>query len=260
MATNDPLPAGPAMRSMGNAYTGVNASWWNLFHNPAGIAGVRQIQGGFFAEQRYLLSQLNNGAAGVVLPFHEIHTAALSFSSFGYQKYQDSRIALSYGVRVLEKVNLGLTGAWNMTAIQDYGSNGAFTLDAGAIIETSSKVSVGFRVYNATQSYIRKEQEEVIPTVFNAGIAWKPSEKILICADLEKTLMFAPSLRGGVQYQINEILIARFGIQTRPSLVSLGMGCRINKFQLDLGAGYDLRLGLSPVIGIRYPVSGGKDE
>ena len=50
---------------------GVRGSFWNLWANPAGIAGVESMEAGVFFERRFLLNKLNFGTAGFVMPFKQ---------------------------------------------------------------------------------------------------------------------------------------------------------------------------------------------
>ena len=63
--------AGARRVGLGFAYTGVRGDFWSLFMNPAGIAGIQQMEVGAFIERRFLLNEINYGTLGFVTPLKQ---------------------------------------------------------------------------------------------------------------------------------------------------------------------------------------------
>jgi hypothetical protein len=78
-AGGEQQPIGARRLSLGNAYTAVKGDYWAMYANPAGLVGMKEMKAGVFVERRFLLNQLNHGAAGFAMPFKERHAAGIQF-------------------------------------------------------------------------------------------------------------------------------------------------------------------------------------
>lgn len=238
---------------LGNAYVGVWGDFWSLYHNPAGISGLESIQIGAYVERRFSLKELTYGSAGVVFPFATTQAAGLDFSSFGFDAYRENRIGLAYAINVFEVLSIGTKINYANVNILDHGSTGTFFLDIGLNTAITDQISLGFSAYNISRSRILTQaSEEAIPTVFTVGIAYNPSNKVLIVADIQKDIDHPVSFRGGIEYEIIPILKARMGVSTEPLTWNAGIGVVVQSLNVDLAFGYHERLGYTPHISLSY--------
>lgn len=251
-AGNGNQPAGARRISLGNAYTGVRADFWSLFANPAGIAGIGGMQAGVYMERRFLLEELNYGAAGFVMPFMERHYAGFDFSGFGFGTYNEARLGLTYATTILDRLSLGAKLNYTRTSILGYGASAALFVDAGLIARISDDFSVGFRVFNANQADIKRQIEERIPTTLDLGLAYQASDKVLIVADIEKQVNFPTSFRGGVEYAFLKNFKARVGASTQPVTINAGIGLSLKSFDVDFANSYHEYLGYTPSLSLNY--------
>lgn len=250
-------PTGARTISLGNAYVGVRSDFWSLFHNPASISGIGQLEAGAYLTRRFNLKELTYGSAGVVLPFREQHTAGLSFSSFGFDAYRESRLGLTYATNVLDIFSIGAQLNYASVNIANYGSAAAFYVDIGVNTALSEELSIGFSAANVNRAKILTETgEEDIPTLFTAGLAYQPSEKVLIVADVQKDVDHEVSFRGGVEYALIPILKARIGMSNQPLTWNAGFGLALKNFDLDFAFGYHEQLRYSPHISLHYRFGG----
>lgn len=250
----EPSPAtGARAISLGHAYVGVWGDYWSLYHNPAGIAGVESVQLGAYVERRFNLRELTYGSAGAVLPIFSRQAVGLDVSSFGFDAYRENRVGASYAINVLEVLSLGVKLNYSNLNIAQYGSTSAFSLDVGLNTALTDQLSVGFHAYNISQSRIVGESfEEDMPTVFTAGVAYQPSEKVLVVVDVQKDVDHPTSFRGGVEYAFAPSLAARVGVSTEPLTWNLGLGLSLKQLQLDAAFGYHERLGYTPHISMSF--------
>lgn len=252
----DPAPAtGARAISLGRAYVGVGGDFWSLYHNPAGIAGISQMQVGAFFEQRFFLQELTYGGAGFVAPFAEQQAFGLSISSFGFSSYRENLASLSYGIRVFEKVSFGASVHFANIAITDYGSGMALFANVGLRYEINEQLSLGVSAYNVNRARLRTQTgEDYIPTQLTAGIAYQPSEKVMIVADVQKDIDHPISFRGGIEYALLPSLKIRTGVSTEPLTYNIGFGLEYQRVQLDVAFGVHEQLGLSPFLSLAYPI------
>lgn len=250
-------PTGARTISLGNAYVGMRSDFWALFHNPAGISGLGQIEGGAYLTRRFNLKELTYGSAGVVLPFREHHTAGLAFTSFGFEAYQETRLGLTYATTVLDIFSIGAQLNYASINIANYGSSAAFYVDIGVNTMLSDELSLGFSAANVNRARIMTETgEEDIPTLFTAGLAYQPSEKVLLVADVQKDVDHAVSFRGGVEYAIIPALKARLGMSNQPLTWNAGFGLALKNLDIDFAFGYHEQLRYSPHISLHYRFGG----
>ncbi len=206
-AGGDAQVAGARRVGLGFAYTAVRADFWSLFMNPAGIAGIQQMEVGAFAERRFLLQQLNYATIGFATPFKNgKHFAGLDVTAYGFNGYSESRVGLTYATTLFERLSLGAKVNYTRFSIPNYGAKAALYADVGINCILSKHINVGFRIFNASRSELQRDQDEKIPTTLDAGLAYKVSDKVLIVADVEKQVNFPISFRGGVEYAIAKFL------------------------------------------------------
>lgn len=260
MAGGGDQPTGARRIALGNAFTGVYGDVWSSFSNPAALTGLESIAGGLHAERRFLVNKLNYGSFAAAVPFKERHVAGLDFSGFGFAGYSESRIGLSYAAKVIENFSIGVRANYSTISIENYGSASALFVDAGLHARVSEELSVGFRVYNANQGELRREISERIPTILSVGAAWKVSDKVLLVGDLEKSVDFPFSVRGGLEYAFIKNFKARIGVQTAPVIVSAGLGFNIKGVDIDFANSYHQNLGYTPHFTLSYRFNRGRNE
>lgn len=251
---NEPGTAvGARSASLGQAYTSVRGDFWSLFHNPAGITGTEAFSLGAYVERRFLLTELTYGYAGAVLPFADNQAAGISVGSFGFSAYRSNHAALTYGITVLDKISIGARANYTSLNIQDYGGTSSFYVDVGVHTQVTKSVSVAFTVYNANRASLESQNGvEIIPTVLSAGLAYQPTEKVTILADVQKDIDHPLSFRGGIEYEIVPALHARVGMSTEPLTLTAGLGVNWKQFQLDLAFAYHEQLGYTPHFSLTY--------
>ena len=257
-AGNESQPTGARKIALGNAYTGVGSDFWALYSNPAGLAGLDQMQAGVHFERRFLLSQLNYGAFGFAAPFKKKHIVAVDGSGYGFASYSEMRAGLTYATTVLERVNLGAKLNYTQTSILQYGSAGTFYLDLGVNTSLTENLNVGFHVFNANRAYIKKEIQEQVPTILSLGVAYNVSDKVLWVADVEKHINYQVAFKTGIEYKFHEKFCARAGMNTYPVSFHAGAGINLKNLQVDIANSYYLDgVGYSPQLSLSYRFGSG---
>lgn len=247
------MSTGARAAALGHAFTGVRGDFWALYHNPAGIAGTEAIQLGLHVERRFLLEELNYGSAGVVAPFAENQAIGLQVGSFGFDAYRENQLALSYGITLLDRISMGVRANYAGINISDQGATETYFVDVGINTAINDQLSLGFQAYNVNQAKLPTQAfEEPLPQVFSLGLAYEPSEKVLLVADVHKDLDFATSYRGGVEYQAADFFLFRLGISNEPLTWNAGFGLVFGGYTLDAAFGFHERLGYTPYLSMSY--------
>ena len=255
-AGGDNQPIGGRRISLGNAYTGVRGDFWSLYANPAGLAGMKDMQAGVFFERRFLLKELNLGTAAFAMPFKTRHVAGINFGGFGFGGYSETNVAASYAVALLDKLSLGVKMNYLRASIMGYGATGALIVDAGINAQIAKGLTIGFSGYNINQARLNATQidgnKDQIPSTLSLGMAYQASDKVLLVADVEHQVNFPTSFRGGVEYAILPILKARVCAGSAPVYFNAGLGLQIKNLDIDWANSYHQVLGYTPSLSLSY--------
>lgn len=254
-AANDPPPAvGARAIALGHAYQGIRGDYWSLYHNPAGISGVSTISAGAYVVRRFNLKELTSGSAGLVIPFLEGgHTLGIDLTTFGFSAYRENRIGLTYATSLLDKVSIGVKLNYASLAIANYGSQSSLYVDIGVNSQISPQLSLGFTATNVNRAKLGQDPAtEDLPSVVTAGLAYQPSDRVILVADVQKDVDHPLSIRGGIEYYLNDYVIARVGVRNEPVSWQAGFGLVKDDMQIDFAFGYTDRLGYSPHISVSY--------
>lgn len=252
-AIDPPLSIGAKSAALGHAYVGVRGDFWSLFHNPSGIAGLQSPSFGLHVERRFQLKELTYAAAGLALPFTDQQAVGIQFSTFGFSAYRETQVAGTYAISLFERFSLGAKVNYAGISIQDYGNSSAIFVDVGINTALSNELSVGISAYNVNRARIKTTTlEEDLPTQLSVGIAYKPSDKVLFVADVQKVIDQPESFRGGIEYQLVDILAIRLGVSSEPLTWNTGIELALNNLALDVTFGYHERLGFTPYLSLGY--------
>ncbi len=261
VAQSEPPAYGARAVGLGNAFVGVKGEFWSLFHNPAGIGGIEHPEGGVFFEQRYLLSEINNGGLGFVYPFADRQAAGLQIYSVNVSTYSENRVGLSYGIEIFEKLSLGAQINYKSFQIEEFGSANAFFIDIGMNIQITPDLTLGFTGSNVNRVRLEAQTlREDLATRITAGMAYRPTDKVMFVADIQKEVDRNVSFRGGVEYFISDIIVARLGMSNEPLTLNGGFGLVYNRFRLDATLAFHERLGYTPHISLSYQMGKQQEE
>ena len=250
----DPTPSdGARPLSLGGTFSGVKAAFWSMFHNPAGLSGLESAQAGVSLERRYLLAQLNQGSAAFAMPFSDKQAFGLAVQSFGFSGFRESDVQGTYAIEILDKIRFGATLHYASLQIQDYGSGSVLYADVGLQAQVNDEISVGFSAFNVNRAKLETlNGDEFMPTIVSAGIAYQPTEKVMVVADVQKDIDHPLSFRGGVEYKIVPEFTIRSGVSTEPLSLNAGFGLQLSQFKLETAFRLQERLGFTPHLSLSF--------
>ncbi|MFN0204559.1 MAG: hypothetical protein ACKVTZ_23790 [Bacteroidia bacterium] len=252
-AGNDIAVSGGRTLSLGRAYTAVRGDVWALSYNPASIAFAPHVQVGMFTERRFMMKELTFGNFSAVVPFKGNHAVGLEAGSFGFAGYRETKVSAAYAIHFQKVISIGTKFNFLNTNIENIGSVAAFSVDLGLNARISNTLTMGASASNVTLTkFKRLNRQQPIPTVFTAGIAYTPSDKILIVADVQKDIAYPVSLRGGIEYKINQIVRARMGVSSAPLTLNAGIGVEWKSLAFDFSNSLHEKLGYTPAFSLSY--------
>ena len=245
---------GTGVRSNGLANASVAFTDLNsIFNNQAGLANLKETGFLLAAEQRFLLADLSSFGAGFAQPTRS-GTFGLSVHYFGFESYNESKIGLAYGRKLMEKLSVGVQFDVLNTRISEYGSKTLFTFEVGLQAELIENLLVGIHIYNPVRLEII--EDEFLPSVFRAGATYTASKKLMLHTELEKDFDFPFVFKAGIEYALAKELWLRLGVQTNPTALSFGLGYQFQKgLRIDFATNYHQDLGFTPSLGVGFELN-----
>lgn len=250
-AANDNYPFGGRAAGMGNASVTLY-DFWAISHNQAGLSRLEKMAAGVYFENRFLVEELSFGAGAFVLPTRS-GVFGVSFTYFGFDLYNETKVGIAYGREFGERLSTGLQLNYHHTGIgEDYGNKGNITFELGVIYHILPQLSIGAHLFNPTRARISDFADERIPTIFKTGLAYEFSDRVMVILEAEKSVNLDPVLKAGIEYHITDPVYLRGGIGTNPMTNAFGFGLEQGNLNIDLATSYHHILGYSPQISFIY--------
>ncbi len=247
-----PQNAGARGAAMGNAaltFTDINAA----YVNQAGLAFLEELSFGVYGERRFLAEGLNSFLFAAAYPNEKIGTFGLTVNYFGYNNYNEQKIGLAYARKLAQNISLGVQLDYLGTRIPQYGAASTFTFEIGLLAKLNEQFSIAAHTYNPIHAQVAGLDR--LPSLVNIGLAYQPSEKVLLIAELEKDIYDFPLMgKFGVEYRPIHALSVRVGVQAaaEATQMSFGLGLYLQSLCIDIATSYHQVLGFTPSFGLSY--------
>ncbi|MBF9222229.1 PorV/PorQ family protein [Hymenobacter ruricola] len=268
---NGPGVRGARAAGLSNASVALSGEVWSMGNNVAGISEIQQPTVGFYAENRYFSAALNVGALTVALPLGRQPSAAppadgtaapqvvapaartwarhgvVAFEAqrFGGTLYNETRAGVGYGYR-FGQISLGARVDMLQVSIEGLGSRRVALGTLGGQIEIlPNRLTFGASLYNLSQTKLASYQDERVPTVLKAGLAYRPNAQVTLLVETEKDVERDANFKAGLEYRPVPVLAARLGLATLTEQASAGIGVAAGAFQIDYAAAFQQALGFS---------------
>jgi hypothetical protein len=225
---------------------------WAVFHNQAGLIGVKEFSAGVFFQNNFLLTELSTRGAAIALPVGD-GVFGLAVRNFGYSLYNEGTYGLAYARKLSESLSVGVQINYlNMRIAEDYGTRSTFVVAGGFQYRAGEHVSIAGHLYNPSRSQLTEFNDERIPTLLSGAVQYTFSDRTFMVGQVVKEVDKPASFRFGVEYRLVDRLLLRAGAGTEPTQTSFGLGIDLNQFRIDLGSGYNNILGYIPQISLSY--------
>jgi len=246
------LTAEPSVRAngMGNAYTAADGDVFGAYYNPAHTVKTAKI--GFVFQRGY--ADDNTGAVGIALPMGPFQLGLSTlyydggnmdlYSPGGYLgsvKAEKDYVGLVSLACKMGPLSLGVNGKYVREELFEAVSAGAFTGDAGILLETPL-INLGAAAQNLTGGFNFGNEMENFRKTLRAG-AYKQfgGDALSLSAafDLVKTDGMELSKRLGAEVSIAKLIALRGGYQfgasggSQNGAVAFGFGARLGALAVD---------------------------
>jgi hypothetical protein len=248
--------------ALGNAAATLSNEVWATTNNAAGLGTLTRPTAGAYLENRYLIASLNVAAVAVALPLGVVEPAAggqparasrgvvgAEVQRFGGALYNEIRLGGAYGYR-LGAVSIGGRLDVLQVSFQDLGSRRTVAASLGGQADVVPGLTFGVYLYNLNQARLANYQDERVPTVLRAGLAYRPSKQVLLLAETEKDIEHDAGLKAGLEYLPLPAVAIRAGYASLSRQTTGGVGIKAGSFQFDYAAGWHSALGLSQFLSV----------
>lgn len=216
---------------------------WSLLNNIGGLAKVKKISTAFAYEISPALPGANRIAAVINSPVRTIGTAGVSFFRFGDDLYNEHVISGGFSNQ-FGIASLGVKVNYIQYRAEGFGTKNTWSLNFGGIAQLTPKISIGMYITNLNQPKISTQDNERIPASLTAGVSFKPTDKVLLLAEVKKDLEYAATIKGALEYTIHKKVFFRTGFNLQPHAGFFGIGFLTRRLKIDYGLQYNSVIGL----------------
>jgi len=222
----------------------------SLFNNPAGIHDLTTLH--FLSGYRLnYIPVLSSVYCGIIYPLHAV-ALGLSLSKEGDEVYNKTELAFSVA-HSIGNTRLGIRINYRQYGLQGIGRKGMLVMDIGGITKLAKNLFLGATLFNPFLSKI--SNEEITPAFLRLGIRYQPQSYLAIISAIEKKISLPARISLGIEYDVMEKIIVRFGVKQQPITLHGGFGIRWNRVALDYGVEKHPQLGFRQDISIYYSLN-----
>jgi len=225
-AQNGRYDLGSRANAMGNASVTLEDGW-SMFNNIGALARIEETKAVVTYQNKYGIPQFNTFGGGFVKPMFN-GVVGLGVFRFGDDIFNEQKINLGFS-----NPSLGLNVNYLQYNIEGVGSRGVLMLDFGGLATITEEFVFGAQVTNINQAKLSPFTGEKVPTIMTAGLSYRPSQSLMLNAEVEKDLDFDAYFKFGLEYEIIKRLNMRTGLVTEPFESSFGIGFKPSAFDID---------------------------
>ncbi len=223
---------------------------WALTNNIAGLARTEHATAAFAYHAIPSFKFFNRMAAVFAVPV-KTGVAGAGVFRFGDDLYNEQLLSLGFA-NTFGLASLGLKLNYVQYHAEGMGVSRAFTVSFGGLATLTEQLSFGAHILNVNQPVINEWTGERIPTRLTAGLAFKPSEKVTLTAEIEKDLEYAATWKSALEYWVFRKIAFRTGFNLHPGTGFFGLGFKSRRFDLDYAMQFSDPFGLSHQASITY--------
>jgi hypothetical protein len=242
---------GARAAGLGNT-TSLLSDGWAVFNNPGGLAEAKDTRALFGYQLYDRLEGLSTFGAGWIQP-SAAGTFGLAAFHFGDDLYNESNLSLT-AANTFGIASLGGRINYLQYNVDGFGRKGLMVVDFGGIATLTPLIKVGMYVTNLTQTRLSEFEDERIPTLMRAGVAFLPSSQVSLMAEVEKDILYRPVTKIGLEYTIVNQVHLRTGVQVTPFQGSFGLGYHGNRLGFDYAIQHTQNLGYLHQIGVALKI------
>jgi len=128
----------------------------------------------------------------------------------------------------------------------------ALSVSFGGISTLTPVLRVGAHIVNINQPVVNDLTREKMATRLIVGLAYQPSDKLILSGEIEKDLAFPSTLKAGLEYHPLDKVAFRTGFHLHPQAGFFGLGFEARKFLLEYAIAFGELPGMSHQATVTY--------
>ncbi|MCK5782475.1 MAG: hypothetical protein KAH10_07770 [Flavobacteriales bacterium] len=247
---------GARPQALANA-TGASISFWSLIKNPSNLVFTDRTSIGFDVKNNFMIKELSSATLAMIIPIRNTGNISFYFQRFGYEIYNENKIAISYSNRISEYASAGVQLSDNLQYIRTAETseiNHAISFNINLFAKLNNSIHLATH-YSFEKTYT-KESDNI--QELSLALSWFPIKELNLLLEATKIRQSDISLRGGIEYSIINKVFARVGVSSTPMNVSLGIGMVFKSISIDISASHNQYLGTGSSISGNYNFIGTK--
>ena len=221
------------------------SDFWSIQNNPAGMADYKVFGSGLSYENRFLMKELSFYNTALVIPV-KIGTFGLSFSRFGFEKYNENNLALAYARAFSPYFKMGLKLDYLLFKFSDeYAKRRTATFEIGIQSNITDDLCIGAYLFNPINVKLKTIHNERIPVIFRFGLSYYVTKDFLMTSEVEYETEKKLDYRFGIEYHTLKEFYIRAGIYTNPATATFGVGYTLSRVVIDISTTLNQRTGVS---------------
>jgi len=237
-------------RALGGSYSALSGDAAGVHYNPAGLVDLPgiDVQASTFDPWGAAFARVSELAAA--MPTERWGTFGVGYSDFKV-RYQDvtlsveRTVTLSHGFTVMEDLSSMLAFGWSLNLYNldyptpsvsgyDLGSETTFGLDLGVFARLRQRTTGGVYFTNVNNPEMGDPVSSDLPQGVRGGVAYRPYDGVVTTFDIGKQIGQDIRYFGGIEFRVAEPLHLRFGAQSKPNLLNVGIGLNYSNLKLDI--------------------------
>jgi len=216
--------------------------------NPASNARIKKRTFAFLGEKRYSLRLFNLLSASVSLP---VSTGCWSgqIDYFGFSKYSETQIGISYARTLGERADIGLRFNFFQVRVPNFPNQISMYPQLGFRYVVHKNLLLGFSISNPTGTIALQNGRQFQPLILRIGFGYILSEVTAIAAEVIKEEKTVSGIVCAIRYNPLSAFSMRLGINTVSGQSFINLLLQKNKWQFVTGLVWHQELGFSPTVG-----------
>ncbi|MEI7676381.1 MAG: hypothetical protein WCJ03_06360 [Bacteroidales bacterium] len=192
--------------------------------------------------------------AGHLFFANKLLDAGLVVSSFGYEKYNETRLAANFSKKLSSRLSMGVRLNYYsllMSVTEDRKS--MMSADVGFLVKPLSNLFIGFAAEHFIRTaYTTARGEFELPLTLRVGANYQVSTDFLMVGEVEKDVIDDTLLKIGCEYTPLKEAALRVGLMNNPFRPTFGVGYCPGRFVFDVASVYHTVLGFHTQFSMGY--------
>lgn len=220
-------------------------------NNQAALAFDSTYSVAVSATRRFWMNELGENSLAVSIPVGN-GAIGIATSYNGFSDYNRLLAGLGYGLKLSEKIGIGVQLDYLSQTIAEYGSESAVTFEAGIQAQLLSTLWMGAHVFNPLKTKSGFYDDQYYSSELSWGLKYQPSKSVTLVADLVNRNYDKLGFKVGVEYLPVQSIAVRAGVNNHE--FTFGLGLHWKQLHIDLGVSDHRYLGISPTGSVVYAI------